>query len=83
MAAVDLYEGEAEFYKVGAAATFIRRKEGVECLLSTSLPVGVSYKMEIDGVKKQLEDGDFLVMVSDGVLEYLHVDEPEETMERS
>lgn len=80
MAAVDLYEGEAEFYKVGAAATFIRRKEGVECLLSTSLPVGVSYKMEIDGVKKQLEDGDFLVMVSDGVLEYLHVDEPEETM---
>ena len=36
--------------------------------------------MEIDGVKKQLEDGDFLVMVSDGVLEYLHVDEPEETM---
>ena len=80
MAAVDLYEGEAEFYKVGAAATFIKRKEGVECLLSTSLPVGVSYKMEIDGVKKQLEDGDFLVMVSDGVLEYLHVDEPEETM---
>ena len=80
MVAVDLYEGEAEFYKVGAAATFIRRKEGVECLLSTSLPVGVSYKMEIDGVKKQLEDGDFLVMVSDGVLEYLHVDEPEETM---
>ena len=65
---------------MGAAATFIRRKEGVECLLSTSLPVGVSYKMEIDGVKKQLEDGDFLVMVSDGVLEYLHVDEPEETM---
>ncbi len=80
MASVDLYNGNAEFYKVGAAATFIKKKEGVECLLSTSLPVGVSYKMEIDGIKKQLEDGDFLVMVSDGVLEYLHVPEPEGTM---
>lgn len=80
MASVDLYNGMAEFHKVGAAATFIKRKEGVECLLSTSLPVGVSVKMEIDGVKKQLEDGDFLVMVSDGVLEYLHVPEPEGTM---
>lgn len=36
--------------------------------------------MEIDGIKKQLEDGDFLVMVSDGVLEYLHVQKPEEAM---
>lgn len=80
VASVDLYEGMAEFYKVGAAATFIKKKNGVECLLSTNLPVGVSCKMEIDGVKKQLEDGDFLVMVSDGVLEYLHVPEPEGTM---
>ena len=80
MAVVDLYEGSAEFYKVGAAATFLKREEGVECLLSTSLPVGVSYQMEIDDMKKQLEDGEFLVMVSDGVLEYLHVPEPEETM---
>ncbi|MCI8327674.1 MAG: SpoIIE family protein phosphatase [Lachnospiraceae bacterium] len=80
MASVDLYDGMAEFYKVGASATFIKKEEGVECLLSTSLPVGVSHKMELDGIKKQLRDGNFLVMVSDGVLEYLHVPEAEETM---
>ena len=80
MAAVNLYDGSAEFYKVGAAATFIKRKDGVECLLSTSLPVGVSNKMEVDGIKKQLEDGEILVMVSDGVLEYLQVPKPEETL---
>ena len=80
MAAVNLYDGSAELYKVGAAATFIKRKDGVECLLSTSLPVGVSNKMEVDGIKKQLEDGEILVMVSDGVLEYLQVPKPEETL---
>jgi stage II sporulation protein E len=29
-------------------------------------------------VRRNLENGDFLVMVSDGVLEYLHVKNPEE-----
>ena len=36
--------------------------------------------MEIDGIKKQLEDGEILVMLSDGVLEYLQVQNPEETL---
>lgn len=82
MAAVNLYTGTAEFYKIGASATFIRHKDGaVECMLSTSLPVGVSLELEIERAAKQLSDGDFLVMVTDGVLEYLHVDRPEETME--
>lgn len=80
IAAIDLYSGIAEFYKVGAAATFIKRKSGVECLLSSGLPVGASHRMELAGIKKELKDGDFLVMVSDGVLEYLHVKEPEATM---
>lgn len=79
---VNLYTGETSFYKIGASATFIRHKDGsVECLLSTSLPVGVSFEVEIEQATKQLRDGDFLVMVTDGVLEYLHTDRPEETLE--
>ncbi|MBO5371186.1 MAG: SpoIIE family protein phosphatase [Lachnospiraceae bacterium] len=82
MASVDLYTGKTEFYKIGASATFIRHKNGsVECLLSSSLPVGVSFEIEIERATKQLADGDFLVMVTDGVLEYLQADRPEETME--
>jgi len=69
------------FYKIGAAATFIRRNGIVECLISTSLPVGVSYKLDMEKSEKDLYNGDFLVMVSDGVLEYLHVPNPEETMQ--
>lgn len=82
IASVNLYTGETDFYKIGASATFIRHKDRqVECLLSTSLPVGVSMEIEIEQAKKQLGDGDFLVMVTDGVLEYLHTNRPEERLE--
>ena len=43
--------------------------------------MGVSFEIEIEQAKKQLSDGDFLVMITDGVLEYLHTDRPEETLE--
>ena len=36
--------------------------------------------MEIESVKKELRSGDFLVMVTDGVIEYLHVRNPKETL---
>lgn len=82
ISSVNLYTGEASFYKIGASATFIRHKNGsVECLLSTSLPVGVSFEIEIEQAKKQLSDGDFLVMITDGVIEYLNTDRPEEVLE--
>lgn len=78
---INLYDGVCRIYKIGASATFIKRKDEVECLQSTSLPVGVTYQLDMEKTKKQLEGGDFLVMVSDGVLEYLHVPHPEEKMQ--
>lgn len=78
---INLYDGTCRFYKIGASTTFIKRKEGVDCLISTSLPVGVLKRPDIEQAQKELTNGDFLVMVSDGVLEYLHVPHPEETMQ--
>lgn len=78
---VNLYTGMADFYKIGAAATFIKREKEVECITSSSLPVGVETQFEIENEKRKLENGDFVVMVTDGVLEYLHVPKPEETMQ--
>lgn len=68
---LDLYTGCCELYKIGAAATFIKHGDFVERVESSSLPVGVTHRMELAATKKQLSDGDFLVMMSDGVLEYL------------
>lgn len=82
VSSVNLYTGEASFYKIGASATFIRRRDGsVEGLLSTSLPIGASVRADIEQAKKQLLDGDFLVMVTDGVLEYFGTEHPEEMLE--
>ncbi|MGN0342413.1 MAG: SpoIIE family protein phosphatase [Roseburia sp.] len=78
---INLYDGSCRIYKIGASATFIKRSTDVECLQSTSLPVGVTYQLDMEKTEKQLAGGDFLVMVSDGVLEYLHVPHPEETMQ--
>ena len=78
---MNLYSGTARLYKVGAAATFIKREDGVECITSESLPVGASLPAEMHSKEVSLRNGDFVVMVTDGVLEYLHVPKPEETMQ--
>lgn len=77
---IDLYTGRLELIKIGGAATFIKRKKSVEILCEGTLPAGADVHMEIESVKKQLQSGDFLVMLTDGVIEYLHVDNPKETL---
>jgi stage II sporulation protein E len=66
---IDLFSGEVEFAKIGAAATFIKRPDKVEIIKSTSLPVGILSNVDMGLSKKKLEDGDLLIMVSDGVLD--------------
>ena len=78
---VNLYDGEAELYKIGAATGFLKREKEVIEFHVDSLPVGVENNLKIDHKKMQLKNGDFIVMVTDGVLEYLHVPKPEETMQ--
>ena len=41
LAAVNLYTGECELLKVGAAATFLKRGDWVETVSSTSMPMGI------------------------------------------
>lgn len=78
---INLYDGRAGFYKIGAAAAFIKHGDTVECISSKNLPVGADAQVEIETSERVLQNGDFVVMVTDGVLEYLRVPEPEETMQ--
>ena len=77
---IDLYTGKLELIKIGGAATFIKRGQNVECIDEGNLPAGADVRMEVESTKKQLQSGDFLVMVTDGVIEYLHVRNPKETL---
>lgn len=79
---LDLYEGSCEFYKVGAAASFVKREYLVEQIDAPCLPLGASPIMESEVVSCDLMDGDYIVMMTDGVLEALQQNHYEETMKR-
>lgn len=66
---IDLYHGDADFIKIGAAASFIKRGESIGIIKSTSLPIGILHQMEADVIKQELEPGDIIVMMTDGLLE--------------
>ena len=78
----DLYSGKCEIVKAGASVTFIKRKDQVEAIASGSLPIGVLQDIEVDSVEKELCDGDFVIMVTDGVMDALPVGKQEELMKR-
>ena len=77
---VDLYSGMCHFLKAGAATTFIKRSHWVEAISSTSLALGLVQQADFESSTKKLYEGDFLIMVTDGVLDALPGEEPEETM---
>lgn len=69
MVSLDLYTGVCEIMKNGAAATFIKRKSRVDTIQSEALPVGVDMEAESDVAVTRLEEGDMVIMVSDGVID--------------
>jgi len=65
---IDLYTGNADFMKAGAAATFVCRKGNVVMLEQPSMPIGILKDINFSKANASLEKGDVIVMVSDGVL---------------
>ena len=66
---LDLYGGTCEFCKIGAAASFIKRGHMVEQISTGTLPLGIFRGVETETVKRELMDGDYIIMVSDGVVD--------------
>ena len=78
--AIDLYTGICNFLKAGAAATFIRRDHWVESISSESLAAGLMQQVDFDTASRKLYHGDYLIMMTDGVLDALPVSREEDTM---
>lgn len=66
---VNLYSGTCEFIKIGGAATYLRRGKWLECVEAKTLPIGMVQKVDYDFMVKKLYDGDYIIMMSDGVLD--------------
>ena len=81
MSLFHLYTGKCEIIKAGASTTFLKQKGKVERIKSTSLPMGVMSKLEVDKTEHQLEDGDLVIMITDGVMDALPVGEQDFLMQ--
>ncbi len=68
IALVDLHTGRADLYKAGAAPTFVRSGGKVVMLEGDSLPIGILNGISADHTSLELEEGDILLMVSDGAV---------------
>lgn len=66
---IDLYTGKLELVKSGAAPTFIKRKDECIVINSESLPIGIFNDVEFNMYQESLQDGDIVIMMSDGVLD--------------
>jgi stage II sporulation protein E len=66
---IDLYSGLCEFVKVGASVSFIKRKNWVEIIQTATIPVGLIYDIDTKALSKKLYDGDYVIMVTDGVID--------------
>lgn len=69
MSIIDTYAGTIGMVKSGAAATYLKHADVVESIKSTSLPVGMFENADMECAKKKLYDGDFVIMMSDGLVE--------------
>ena len=64
---IDLFTGQTQLRKAGAAGTVLRRKHRAEYLEAKSVPVGIMPEVRFARSEKALDSGDLIVMVSDGV----------------
>ncbi len=76
----DLYTGVCEFIKVGSAPSYIKRENLIEQISARNLPLGVFYETDMEVTRRRLVDGDYIIMVSDGVLDALSQGVGEEMM---
>lgn len=68
---IDLYTGECNFMKVGSAPSLIKRENLVEQISARNLPLGVFYQMDMETVVRNLMDGDYIILLSDGICDAL------------
>ena len=69
IAIFDSYNGYLEILKLGANSSYIIKQNGrkLERISSSSLPVGIFTKTDIDNYNTELVAGDYVIMLSDGI----------------
>ena len=58
-----------EFIKNGAVPTYIKQNKKVQIIKSKTLPTGVVKELNVDVFDKDIENGQIIVMLSDGIID--------------
>ena len=69
IAIFDLFSGNMEIVKNGSCPTFIKNKKDVQIIKSLSLPAGILGDIDLVTFDRDLEDGDIVVMCTDGIID--------------
>ncbi|MBO4339778.1 MAG: SpoIIE family protein phosphatase [Clostridia bacterium] len=64
---VDMFSGKTEFFKAGAASSFVKHKGRIQEIRKPALPLGILHNVELASMKGSVSCGDIAVMMSDGV----------------
>ncbi len=67
LSAIDLYNGEVDFMKVGAVASIVKSGATIDVIKSRSLPIGILDEADIEIHSKRVKNGDLIVMLTDGI----------------
>ncbi|RPJ27177.1 MAG: hypothetical protein EHM35_14365, partial [Planctomycetaceae bacterium] len=67
VALIDLFRGDVELIKVGAAPSYIKRNREVIPIEASTPPAGILQQVEIDRQHHVLAAGDCLILASDGI----------------
>lgn len=75
---VDLFEKEATFIKIGSTYSYLKRQEHVDKISSVTLPLGTFFHLDIHQEKRKIQDGDYIILLSDGITDCLMQENKEE-----
>lgn len=67
---IDLYSGKAVFYKAGAAASVIKRRNKILEIKKAALPAGILRDASFASCEGEVQPGDIIVLASDGAFDY-------------
>lgn len=67
MALIDQYSAQTTFMKIGSTPSFIKRGDEVIPVSASNLPIGIIKDIEVDLVSIQLQPGDIVIMMTDGI----------------
>ena len=75
MQIIDYGSKEVRFYKAGAPPTFIISGGTIEKIEGKSLPMGILDNFEFNMFKRVVRKNDIIIMISDGIIDSINLDE--------